>query len=92
MALQQVNHWKISMHFDIEFGCLCNLQFLLDAAASRHLQLARDRHGCFVLQKCIEYSNDEQKNNLLNNITSAALRLSEDQYGYARSLLLYPYY
>ncbi|GJN04547.1 hypothetical protein PR202_ga22105 [Eleusine coracana subsp. coracana] len=55
--------------------------FLLDAAASRHLQLARDRHGCCVIQKCIEHSNDDQKNNLLNNIASGALRLSEDQYG-----------
>ncbi|KAL6843036.1 hypothetical protein ACP4OV_027349 [Aristida adscensionis] len=55
--------------------------FLLEAAASRHFQLARDRHGCCVLQKCIEHSNDEQKYNLLRNITSNALRLSEDQYG-----------
>ncbi|KAL6654038.1 hypothetical protein ACP70R_007503 [Stipagrostis hirtigluma subsp. patula] len=56
-------------------------EFLLDAAASCHLQLARDRHGCCVLQKCIEHSNDEQKHNLLSKITSNALRLSEDQYG-----------
>ncbi|XP_062182873.1 pumilio homolog 12-like [Phragmites australis] len=55
--------------------------FLLEAAASDHLQLARDRHGCCVLQKCIEHSNDNEKNNLLSNITSSALRLSDDQYG-----------
>jgi len=61
------------------------LQFIIEAAASRYLQLARDRHGCCVLQKCIEHSNDEQRNDLLSKITSSALRLSEDQYGYVRS-------
>ncbi|CAO2172409.1 unnamed protein product [Urochloa humidicola] len=57
------------------------VQFIIEAAASRYLQLATDRHGCCVLQKCIEHSNDEQKNDLLSKITSSALRLSEDQYG-----------
>lgn len=60
------------------------MQFIIEAAASRYLQLARDRNGCCVLQKCIEYSNNEQRNDLLSKITSSALRLSEDQYGYAR--------
>ncbi|XP_066340118.1 putative pumilio homolog 8, chloroplastic [Miscanthus floridulus] len=55
--------------------------FLLEAAASRYLQLAKDRHGCCVLQKCIEHSSDGQRNNLLCKITSSALALSEDQYG-----------
>ncbi|XP_062198068.1 pumilio homolog 12-like [Phragmites australis] len=55
--------------------------FLLEAAASHHLQLATDRHGCCVLQKCIEHSNDSQKYSLLSNIISDARRISEDQYG-----------
>jgi hypothetical protein len=79
MSLQTVNHQQIIMHIDTKY--LRNLQFLIDAAASRHLQLVRDRHGCCVVQKCIEYANEEQKNNLLNKITPGALRLSEDQYG-----------
>lgn len=35
----------------------------------------------------MEHSNDEQRNDLLSKITSSALRLSEDQYGYAILIL-----
>lgn len=72
-----------SIVFALTCGCLYYLlQFLLDVAALRFLRLAKDQHGCCIIQKCIEHSNDEQKYNLLCKITSSALSLSEDQYGY----------
>ncbi|MQM11778.1 hypothetical protein Taro_044691 [Colocasia esculenta] len=39
-------------------GCLMNrggVQFLLDAAIPHSVELAKDRQGCVVLQKCLNY-------------------------------------
>lgn len=63
------------------------MQFLLNVAMEYYFELAQDRQGCCIIQKCILHANKEQKNQLLYNITSRALELSEHQYGYAHSLL-----
>ncbi|XP_062204341.1 pumilio homolog 12-like [Phragmites australis] len=55
--------------------------FLLNAAIEYCFELAKDRQGCCIIQKCILHANMEQKNRLLYSITSRALDLAEDQYG-----------
>ncbi|KAF8644171.1 hypothetical protein HU200_066548 [Digitaria exilis] len=60
---------------------LLPLQFLLNAATEYCVELAKDRQGCCIIQKCIIYGSTEQKNRLLYNITSRALDLAEHQYG-----------
>ena len=52
------------------------------------VELATDRHGCCVLQKCIGYFVGEQKDRLVSEIASNALLLSQDPFGFASFLFL----
>ncbi|KAK4791556.1 hypothetical protein SAY86_031969 [Trapa natans] len=55
--------------------------FLFDVAAEYCVELATDRHGCCVLQKCLNYSFGNQRRRLIHEITSNALVLSQDPFG-----------
>lgn len=57
-------------------------QFLFDAATANCVELATDRHGCCVLQKCLTHFEGEQRRQLVSEITSNALILSQDPFGY----------
>ncbi|KAF2574459.1 hypothetical protein F2Q70_00005233 [Brassica cretica] len=57
------------------------LEFLFGAAMTHCVELATDRHGCCVLQKCIGYFVGEQKDCLVSEIASNALLLSQDPFG-----------
>ncbi|KAI7758373.1 hypothetical protein M8C21_013734 [Ambrosia artemisiifolia] len=57
------------------------LEFLFEAATKKCMELAIDRHGCCVLQKCLSHSDDEPRRRLVREITSNALILSQDPYG-----------
>ncbi|XP_010276396.1 PREDICTED: uncharacterized protein LOC104611153 isoform X2 [Nelumbo nucifera] len=56
-------------------------EFLFEAATSHCVELATDRHGCCVLQKCLSHSDGEQRRQLICEITSNALMLSQDPFG-----------
>ncbi|KAA8549700.1 hypothetical protein F0562_001282 [Nyssa sinensis] len=56
-------------------------EFLFEAATITCLELATDRHGCCVLQKCLSHSDGEQRRRLICEITSNALILSQDPFG-----------
>ncbi|PKU76432.1 uncharacterized protein LOC110096511 isoform X1 [Dendrobium catenatum] len=56
-------------------------KLLVDAAISHCVELATDRQGCCVLQKCLMHSDDDQKQMLIAKISSYSLILSKDQYG-----------
>ncbi|CAN8253013.1 unnamed protein product [Cochlearia groenlandica] len=56
-------------------------KFLFEAVITHCVELATDRHGCCVLQKCIGSSNGEQKQHLVSEIASNALLLSQDPFG-----------
>ena len=53
------------------------IQFLLDNS----FDLATKKHSCCVLQKCIEYSNQQQKKEFLKVIAVKSYGLFNDQYG-----------
>ena len=53
------------------------IKFLLDNSSD----LATKKHSCCVLQKCIEYSNEEQKLEFLKTISENSYGLFNDQYG-----------
>lgn len=57
-------------------------QFLFEAATANCVELATDRHGCCVLQKCLSHSDGEQRRRLVCEITSNSLILSQDPFGY----------
>lgn len=58
------------------------MQFLVNAATKYCVELAKDRQGCCIIQKCIAHASKEQRNRLLYSITTRALELAEDEYGY----------
>ncbi|XP_038724983.1 pumilio homolog 12-like isoform X2 [Tripterygium wilfordii] len=56
-------------------------EFLFEAATTNCVELATDRHGCCVLQKCLTYSDGEQRRQLVSEIASNALILCQDPFG-----------
>lgn len=56
-------------------------EFLFEATTANCVELATDRHGCCVLQKCLSQSKGEQRRCLVSEITSNALILSQDPFG-----------
>ncbi|KAK4339005.1 hypothetical protein RND71_040467 [Anisodus tanguticus] len=56
-------------------------EFLFEAAITNCVELATDRHGCCVLQKCLSQSDGGQRHRLIYEITSNALVLSQDPFG-----------
>eukprot|EP01116_Phalansterium_solitarium_P014858 TRINITY_DN3273_c0_g1_i1.p1 TRINITY_DN3273_c0_g1~~TRINITY_DN3273_c0_g1_i1.p1 ORF type:complete len:891 (+),score=275.36 TRINITY_DN3273_c0_g1_i1:107-2779(+) len=58
-------------------------QFIYDSvtAASNCITVATHRHGCCVLQRCIDHANDAQKVQLMREIIRNSLILVQDAYG-----------
>ncbi|KAJ4875375.1 Pumilio-like protein 12 [Raphanus sativus] len=56
-------------------------KILFGAAITHCVELATDRHGCCVLQKCIGHFEGEQKDRLVLEIISNSLLLSQDPFG-----------
>ena len=52
-------------------------QFVYDAAAAHTMDIATHRHGCCVLQRCIDFATPPQKRRLVDQIISHALPLSQ---------------
>ena len=52
-------------------------QFVYDAAAAHTLEIATHRHGCCVLQRCIDFATAPQKRRLVETIATHALPLSQ---------------
>jgi hypothetical protein len=52
-------------------------QFIYDAAAAHCLDIATHRHGCCVLQRCIDYATNTQKRALIERIADHSLMLSQ---------------
>ncbi|XP_031388403.1 pumilio homolog 12-like isoform X2 [Punica granatum] len=56
-------------------------KFLFEVAAENCVDLATDRHGCCVLQKCLGHPGGEQRLRLIYEIISNSLVISQNQYG-----------
>lgn len=52
-------------------------QFVYDAAESHCVEIATHRHGCCVLQRCIDFATAQQKTSLVQEIAKHALQLSQ---------------
>lgn len=59
----------------------CAVQFIYNAVAANCVEVATHRHGCCVLQRCIDHASDQQRIQLVNEITYNALTLVQDPYG-----------
>lgn len=56
-------------------------QFIYDAVAARCVEVATHRHGCCVLQRCVDHASDKQRVQLVQEITYNALTLVQDPFG-----------
>lgn len=60
---------------------MCGTQFIYNAVAANCVEVATHRHGCCVLQRCIDHASEHQRVQLVNEITYNALTLVQDPYG-----------
>ncbi|ORY01716.1 ARM repeat-containing protein [Basidiobolus meristosporus CBS 931.73] len=56
-------------------------QFIYNGVCDSLIEVATHRHGCCVLQRCIDYSSETQKSQLVSAITYHALTLVQDPFG-----------
>jgi len=56
-------------------------QFIYDAVAAKCVDVSTHRHGCCVLQRCIDHASDEQRLQLVQQITMYSLTLVQDPFG-----------
>jgi hypothetical protein len=52
-------------------------QFIYEAAGRHCVEIATHRHGCCVLQRCIDYASSQQRSELVGEIAKHALQLSQ---------------
>ena len=52
-------------------------QFVYDAALRNTMEIATHRHGCCVLQRCIDFATAAQKSGLVNRVVANAYTLSQ---------------
>lgn len=55
-------------------------QFIYDSVQARLMEVATNRQGCCVLQRCIDYAGPEQRETLLSEILSHTLQLVQDPF------------
>ncbi|KAJ9460650.1 Pumilio domain-containing protein C6G9.14 [Diplonema papillatum] len=58
-----------------------NKQFVYDAVAANVCEVGMHRHGCCVLQRCIDFGSETQKKQLIEEVISHALALVQDPFG-----------
>ncbi|XP_020102654.1 putative pumilio homolog 8, chloroplastic isoform X2 [Ananas comosus] len=56
-------------------------KFIFDAAAFHCVGIAKERHGCCVLQRCIDRSTGKQWEKLISEISTNGFELAQDAYG-----------
>lgn len=67
--------------YNWSYICFLCCQFLFDAAAAHCAEIATHRHGCCVLQRCVDFSTGAQRQRLVAEIAANALFLSQDPFG-----------
>ena len=56
-------------------------QFIFDAVGTHCVVVGTHRHGCCVLQRCIDHASGNQKADLIAQITQNAFKLVQDPFG-----------
>ena len=58
-----------------------NAEFIYQAVGNFCVKVGTHRHGCCVIQRCIDHASDEQKKRLIAQITMNSIALVQDPYG-----------
>lgn len=56
-------------------------QFIFDTVGANCIVVGTHRHGCCVLQRCIDHATGIQKARLIDQITNSAFQLVQDPFG-----------
>jgi hypothetical protein len=56
-------------------------QFIYDAVADNCVQVAKHKHGCCVMQRCIDHGTDDQRKQLIEEIRKNVNELVLDAFG-----------
>ncbi|KAL9134916.1 MAG: hypothetical protein Q9175_003903 [Cornicularia normoerica] len=56
-------------------------QFIFDTVGTNCVSVGTHRHGCCVLQRCIDHATGHQKAKLISQITKSAFHLVQDPFG-----------
>jgi hypothetical protein len=56
-------------------------QFIFDAVGQHCIDVGTHRHGCCVLQRCIDHASGDQKAWLIRQISNNAIHLVQDPFG-----------
>lgn len=56
-------------------------QFIFDAVGEHCVIVGTHRHGCCVLQRCIDHASGQQKHDLVRKITAHSFNLVQDPFG-----------
>lgn len=56
-------------------------EFIYQSVGDRCVTVGTHRHGCCVLQRCIDHASGDQKNRLIGQITNNAFELVQDPFG-----------
>ncbi|XP_038878792.1 uncharacterized protein LOC120070941 isoform X2 [Benincasa hispida] len=80
ILMKNVNGNHVAQHC-LQYLVPDYIGFLFDAATKSCVEVATDRHGCCVLQKCLAVSDARHRDRLLSEVVRNALVLSQDQYG-----------
>lgn len=56
-------------------------KFVFDAVAASVGDVARHRHGCCVIQRCLDSPDSESRSHLVHRIVDKSLELMQDAYG-----------
>lgn len=70
-----------------------SIKFIFDAVGEHCIPVGTHRHGCCVLQRCIDHASGVQKIQLIQKITAHSIELVQDAFGnyvvqYIRKLLV----
>ena len=57
------------------------MQFIFDAVAANCVTVGGHRHGCCVLQRCMDHASGFQKAQIINQIVANSIALVQDPYG-----------
>ena len=57
------------------------LKFIFDAVGANCVVVGTHRHGCCVLQRCIDHASGNQKAQLISQISMNAFALVQDPFG-----------
>ncbi|KAA0055726.1 pumilio-like protein 12-like isoform X1 [Cucumis melo var. makuwa] len=80
ILMKNVNGNHVAQHC-LQYLMPDYIGFLFEAATKSCVEVATDRHGCCVLQKCLAVSDARHRDRLLSEVVRNALVLSQDQYG-----------